>query len=134
VKVRTPSGETVVVRRQWLPWRQKPRDVDPNFAGAIDGGGIDHPAGILVMLLLILLAPVIAFLLVTVGEFLILVALLPLFLAGRLGWVMTWTVLVKRDGQLLGTRKVKGWTESGVLIHDVAAAAERGDDPLSVSP
>jgi len=134
VKVRTPAGETIVVRRQWMPWRQHARDVDPALGANFADGGIDHPAGILVMLLLILLAPVIAFLVVTVGELLLLLALLPLFIAARLGWVMTWTVLVKKDREVLGSRKAKGWTDSGVLIHDLAAAYERGEDPLSVSP
>jgi len=137
VKVQTPTGETVVVRRQWLPWRQKSRDVDPSdldLPGDIVG---DDPSGLvitLVLLVLILLAPFVFVIFFAVAEFLLLVALLPMFVAARLGWAMTWTVMVKRDGTLQGTRKVTGWTESGVLIHDLAAAYERGEDPVGVSP
>ena len=138
MKVHTPTGETVVVRRQWLPWRQQVRDVDPTGADLGSGlDGIDDLGGVVLVLVLILLAILASFIFViffAVAEFVLLLALLPLFIAARLGWAMTWTVLAKRDGHLLGTRKVKGWTESAVLIHDIAAAAERGEDPRSVSP
>ena len=134
MKVHTPGGETVVVRRQWLPWRQHVRS-DAAELGSMDfGGGDDLVSAIVIGLVLAILAPFIAVLLFAVGEFLLLLALLPLFIAARLGWAMTWTVLVTKDGEVLGTRKATGWTDSGVLIHDLAAAYERGEDPLAISP
>jgi hypothetical protein len=138
VKVRTPSGETVVARRLWLPWRQQVRDIDPGGADLSSGlDGIDDLGGlafVLVLILLAILAPFIVVIFFAVAEFVLLLALLPLFIAARLGWAMTWTVLIRQDGKLLATRKVKGWTPSGVFIHEVARAAELGHSPLSISP
>jgi len=128
------DGRAIEVRRRWLPWKPRLRDVDPHFVDLT--GGADDPLGFLVALVLglvatVALAAVLPFA-VLASEFLLVLALLvPLLVLARLFWMLPWIVEATNGDTLLGIDKVRGWRDSSDRIRDIAAAYERGQDPFA---
>lgn len=116
------------VRRRWLPWRRRIREVpDVPF----DGGdlGDDPISAIIGLFLLVLALPALIVLVALLVELLVLVALLPAFVLVRLLLPVPWTIeLWARPAQrrLLGWHlqhevPVRGWRASGTRIAGMAA-------------
>lgn len=128
------DGRTWKVRRRWLPWRRRIRDV-PELP---DGPTGDDPiSAIIGCFTLILAIPAIVVLTVLLAELLILLVLLPVVVLLRLvaGWAgFPWPVEVRsRPSQrrVLGWRfehdePVRGWRASGRRIDELRVRVESG--------
>ena len=132
--VADPAGRAIDVRRRWLPWKPRLRDVDPGFVDLT--GGADDPLGFVVALVLGLVATVVLAALlpfaVLASEFLLVLALLvPILVLARVFWMLPWIVEATNGDTLLGIDKVRGWRDSSDRIRDIAAAYERGQDPFA---
>ena len=122
------------VRRRWLPWRRRVRDV-PDVP--IDGGGLgDDPISAIIGLFLLVLAiPAIIVVLVLLAELLLLLVLLAFFVLIRLVLPVPWTIeLWARPAKrrLLGWHlehevPVRGWGASRTAIRDMAGEIATGD-------
>ena len=138
MKVQDPDGQTWRVRRRWLPWRRKVRDVPdvPDF-GSFPGGD-DPISAILTVILLVVLLPVVVMFAVMLAEVLLLLLILPLWVGVRVLLGGSWPIEVLRGRTFVRTESVKGWTPSGVRMHDIAEAIRLGRpgavDPLGASP
>jgi hypothetical protein len=137
VKVQDPEGQTWRVRRRWLPWRRKVRDVPDVPVDGMFVGGDDPLSAILGVIALVLLVPVIVVGAAMLAEFLLLLLLLPLWLIVRAVTGGAWPVEVWRGKTYVGTDSVKGWTPSRVRMYDIAEAIRLGrldtDFPLGES-
>ena len=112
MKATARDGRTIDVRRRWLPWKPRLRDVERGGdVGGFDLGGDDDLAGVavvLVIFLLLLFFPVVLATALLAGEVLVLLLLLPLFLVARVVPVLPWTVEARHEGALVGVEKVRG--------------------------
>jgi hypothetical protein len=138
VRATARDGRTIDVRRRWLPWKPRLRDVDGGGdAGGFDLGGGDDLAGVavvLVIFLLLLFFPVVLAVALLAGEVLVLLLLLPLFLLARVVPVLPWTVEARHEGTLVGVEKVRGWHASQQRIQEIVTAYERStDDPFALT-
>jgi hypothetical protein len=129
-----PDGKTWSVRRRWLPWRRRIRDV-PDVPDAGFSGGDDPISAIIGLFLLVLAIPAIVVLTLLIAELLLLVALLPVVVLLRLaaGWAgFPWPVEVRsrpRERRVLGwqlehTEGVRGWRGSGRRIGELRGEIE----------
>ncbi|KQV76719.1 hypothetical protein ASC61_17880 [Aeromicrobium sp. Root344] len=138
MKVRDPQGQTWRVRRRWLPWRRKVRDVPDVPVDGLFTGGDDPVSAILFVIGLVILLPVIVMFAAMLAEFLLLLLLLPLWLFVRALLGGSWPIEVLRGRTYVGTESVKGWTPSGVRMHDIAEEIRLGRPgagfPLGASP
>lgn len=128
------DGRTWSVRRRWLPWRRRIRDV-PEMP---DGPTGDDPiSAILGLFMLILAIPAFVVLAVLLAELLILLALLPVVVLLRVvaGWAgFPWPIEVSSRParrRVLGwrlehTESVKGWRAAGRRIDALRASIESG--------
>jgi len=136
VKVLDESGRRWKVRRRWLPWRRRVRDVPdtPDMWGDL---GDDPISAIIGIFLLILAIPAILVVLLLLAELLLLLVLLPVFVLIRLVLPVPWTIELwtrAADRRFLGWHlehevPVRGWTASQARIGEMAgeiAATERG--------
>lgn len=127
VKVRSPDGQVWRVRRRWLPWRQRRRDVD--FVDLSDFAD-DPVTWIALIVVSIVLAPVLivlAAVLIAGLEFLLLLLVLPVAVLARVLFGRRWCVEVRR-GRRLHQEVVGGdWQRSGLLVRDLASQIERGE-------
>jgi len=126
VKVKDPDGQTWRVRRRWLPWRRKVRDVPDVPVDGLLSGGDDPVSATLAIIGLVLLLPVIIMFAVMLAEFLLLLLLLPLWIGVRVLLGGSWPIEVLRGRTVVGTESVKGWTPSAVRMHDLAEAIRLG--------
>ncbi len=130
MKVTDPTGDTWRVRRRWLPWRPRRRDVEGGDPGAFGASSPDELVGLIlvvVILVLLILAPWIlagAFLVV---EVLVVVLLLPLFLLLRVSRLARWPVVVRQGRTLAWEESVRGWEASDHRIREIAEAIARGE-------
>jgi hypothetical protein len=126
VKVVAYDGSTWRVRRRWLPWRRRVRDV-PDAPLDIGTLGDDPISLILMALGLILLIPALVVLIVMVGELLLLLALLPLIVLSRGLFGVPWTIEIRRERRLHSTERVRGWGNAGRRMDQVATALRLGE-------
>jgi hypothetical protein len=135
MKVLDRHGRRWKVRRRWLPWRRRVRDV-PDVP--IDGGLGDDPISMVIGLVLLVLAiPALIVTLVLVAELLLLLVLLPVAVVGRLLLPVPWTIeLWSRPARrrVLGWHlehevPVRGWRASGERMGELAAELTAHRDP-----
>ena len=81
------------VRRRWLPWRRRIRDVPDTGIGNVTLGD-DPISAVIGVFLLILALPVLIVLLALLLELVLLLALLPVFVLLRLALPVPWTIEV----------------------------------------
>lgn len=124
--VQDPAGETWRVRRRWLPWRPRLRE------GAFDLGAQvgDVADGPLVLFLLgLVLIPVVVVLAVFVAEIaLVLLVLLVLTLARSI-FIGRWPIEISRGRVLVHAESVRGWSDSGRRMQELADRIRLGDPP-----
>lgn len=131
VKVRDPQGQTWRVTRRWVPWRRRLKgslDALPDLPGGTSLG--DDPVSLVIgLVLLVLLLPFLLLGLVAGLELLLLLAVFPFALLGRVLLGRHWTVEVRRGFRPFWEQEAGDWQASGVRIHEVADAIRRGDPP-----
>ncbi|HYJ66766.1 MAG TPA: hypothetical protein VEX15_03810 [Nocardioidaceae bacterium] len=125
MKVVAADDSTWRVRRRWLPWRRRVRDVPDS---PIDIGPVgDDPISIVLMVIaLVMFVPAFVVLIVLVGELLLLFVLLPLVVLGRGLFGVPWTIEVRRERRLLYTERIRGWSNASRRMDDVATALRLG--------
>jgi hypothetical protein len=101
------DGRTWKVRRRWLPWRRRVRELPD---APIDGLSADDPISAIISLFLLILAiPALVVLAILLAELVLVVALLPVVVLLRLvaGWAgFPWPIEVSSRP---GRRRVGGW-------------------------
>ena len=103
------DGRTIDVRRRWLPWKPRLRNVEGGDVWLIDGA--DDVVGFVVLLVLSFV-----------------VSVLLAFL------VRPWTVEARHEGTLVGVEKVRGWRASQERIQEIVTTYERSvDDPFELT-
>lgn len=125
MKAVTPTGEKYRVRRKWLPWRRKAKLKDIDWLDIPDLG--DDPISAIIMA--IFLVPLIIILVLLLGEFLLLLLVLPLVMIARSIFGKPWTIEVTEKGQLRAAEQVKGWRASAERIRQLAKLLEAGGTP-----
>jgi hypothetical protein len=126
VLVTDPAGRGWSVGRRILPWR--PLRVRRSLGDAhVDPGdllgGVDHPAGLVMALVLAVAIPVVVVLALVLGELLILLVLVPVGLFGRVILRRPWVIEVRSSdspGRAVHAERVVGWRESGERVQDLA--------------
>lgn len=141
MKATDPTGKTYSVTRRWMPWRRRIKDADFDTGGGGFGdlGGLgDDPISLVLFLIfglfaLVLVLPGLLLLLGAAVEISLLLALLPIAVLARTLFGMPWEVEVRDTNPSRGipwpvvhTEPVRGWTDSGTRIHDIAAEITRG--------
>lgn len=139
MEVTALDGRTVVVRRQWFPWRLRRRNIDLSDGdpfSLMDGGdGLEGIVfGLVLGLVLVLFGGIILTVALFASELILLLLLLaPLFALARLFWVLPWIIEATHDGTVLGLARVRGWRDSSERIRDIAEAYQRGQDPFATT-
>lgn len=134
------DGREWWVGRRWLPWRPRMRDVDagdPNLFRFADGA--DDVAGCLIgiaLAALLLFAPILAILLLAV-EWVLVLALLPLWALAHLAAGSPWRVVARgrtADGRRVRHYgRVRGWRAASALIATVREEIRVYGEPRSLS-
>ncbi|MBG6098394.1 hypothetical protein [Nocardioides luteus] len=137
MKICTPEGAVYRVTRRWVPWQRKSRKLEAegsaDFSG-FDGG--DDPISFLLALtaafvLIPLLAGIVFVFLVTGIELMLLIAILPFAITGRVVFGRHWTVEVRRGFTPIHEERTGSWTTSGVRIRELAREIESGNVPAN---
>jgi len=117
VKIVTPAGETYRVHRRVLPWRRRIREKpDWDLASSFDVPDVDHLGvlgAILLVIGIIIALPIIVLAFLVVGELLLLLLLLPLFVLARVAFRKPWIVEVTRKRKVVHAEAVVGWGAAG---------------------
>lgn len=132
MKIQTPTGETFRIHRRWLPWRRragKAMDWLPGDAASLDSFGDDPISLVIGAILLIPLLVILAFF---IGEFLLLLLLLPFFVLARSVFGTPWIIEVTHQRQVVHTEEARGWGASHEQIDRLAAAISEGELPAGV--
>ena len=135
MKVRTPGGQVYRVTRRWVPWQRKSRRLSlDGFELPISAPSGDDPiSAILMVLWLIIALPIIvvvvAVMLLTGIELLLLLAVLPFAVGARVVFGRHWAVEVRRGFTPIHEEPAGSWTASGVRIKELAREIESGSVP-----
>ncbi|HET7689213.1 MAG TPA: hypothetical protein VFK41_02460 [Nocardioidaceae bacterium] len=121
MKVTTPDGRRINVRRRWLPWRRKLRQLEDTPDLGVTA--VDDVLAVVAAIVFLLFLAVLV-------EALVVLLLAPLLLLARVVLGLPWTVEVLEGSTVLGTERVRGWSDATVRIHELADSYERGDDPF----
>ena len=117
MKIVTPAGETYRVHRRVLPWRRRIREKpDWDLASSFDVPDVDHLGvlgAILLVIGIIIALPIIVLAFLVVGELLLLLLLLPLFVLARVAFRKPWIVEVTRKRKVVHAEAVVGWGAAG---------------------
>ena len=117
MKIVTPAGETYRVHRRVLPWRRRIREKpDWDLASSFDVPDVDHlgvVGAILLVIGIIIALPIIVLAFLVVGELLLLLLLLPLFVLARVAFRKPWIVEVTRKRKVVHAEAVVGWGAAG---------------------
>jgi hypothetical protein len=130
------DGRSVEVRRRWLPWRLRKRDLgvrgDPEMVGIPDADSLEGFAfGLVMALVWLLVGGIVLSITVLFGEaLLLLLLLLPILAAGRMFWLLPWVIEASQGDVVLGLAKVRGWRDSEERIREIATAYQHGRDPF----
>ena len=123
MRVLTDDGRELRIGRRWLPWRPRARDFDGTgdfFGGLGSDDLVGFALSIVLAVVLALLAPLLLVVLVLSGEWLVVLALIPLAALLRVLLDRPWVVEVRERGVLLHLEKVRGWRASGERIRELA--------------
>jgi hypothetical protein len=131
MKVQTPKGEKYRIRRRWLPWRRRVTKVldwvpTPGVVGSLD----DDPVSFIIGA--IFLIPLLVVLAFFVGEFLLLLLLLPFIVLARSIFGTPWVIEVTHQREVVHAEEVQGWGASQQRIDDLVTAMREGDLPPGV--
>lgn len=135
--VLTPDGMAVKVERRWMPWRLRKRDWGNPFGnpfGLIEAADdlAGSALGLVLGIVLFVFGGVILSVTLLAGEGLLLLLLLvPLFLAARMFWVLPWIIEASNGITVLGQIKVRGWRDSEERLREIATTYEQGSDPFA---
>ena len=138
VKVLDAAGRTVTVRRRWAPW---PRRVRGSTVRRVTPGDSplelidvdDDPISLVLTAVgVILLVPAAVVVLIGALEGLVLLLLVPIYVAIRVALPVPWTIEVARERRLIGTERVRGWRAS--RTHMLRLAAEHSAPPTGFEP
>ncbi len=134
MQVAALDARIIDVRRRWIPWRPKLRQIDSSGAFDILGAADDPISFVALFVIAIVLAlfgGIILAVALMASEFLLLLALLlPLLAAARVFWILPWVIEARYAETVLGTVGVRGWRDSQEKIREVAGAYQRGEDPF----
>ncbi len=125
MKVLDPQGVEWVVRRRWLPWRRRVRDLPD--VDVPDVGGDDLISALLLLVVAVVLVPLVILAVLLVAEVLLLLLLLPFVLLVQVLWRGGWPLLVERAGHVEHAENVRGWSLSGRRLTELAEQVRRGD-------
>ncbi len=125
MRVRDLQGRRWSVRRRWLPWRRRLRDVGgPDVP---DVGGVDDPiSAVLVVVLLVIALPFVVALVVLLAEVLLLLLLLPLFVLLRVVLRRPWVIEVIDPSGSYTAEPMVGWRASRRRIDELADEVRSG--------
>ncbi|MER7557071.1 hypothetical protein ABTZ46_09025 [Nocardioides sp. NPDC126508] len=118
-----------------VPWQRKSRRLRlDGFDAPVDPPSGDDPiSAILLVLWLVITLPVILVVVVVVLltgiELVLLLAILPFAIGGRVVFGRHWTVEVRRGFTPIHEERVGSWSASGVRIQELAREIESGDVP-----
>ncbi|MET8521488.1 hypothetical protein [Nocardioides sp. NPDC004968] len=135
MKVRTPGGQVYRITRRWVPWQRKSRRLSLDGLEVPLGApsGDDPISAILMVLWLIIALPilvvVVAVMLLTGIELLLLLAILPFAVGARVVFGRHWTVEVRRSFHPIYEERAGDWRASGVRITELAREIEAGNVP-----
>lgn len=134
MKVTDPAGEVWAVKRRWLPWRLRRRDVRDALNGDLSGMsgdvGDDLIIGLAIfvgLVLIVVFVPVVLVVAILVAELLLLLLLLPAFVVLRAGYVARWPIEVWRGDDLVHADAVRGWSASHGRMLAIADELRRGE-------
>lgn len=134
VKVEDPSGQVWRVSRRWVPWRRgRWQDVGPGDPSGLGLALPDDPAGLVLVIVVVLIAVLGPFLLVPIflaAELLLLLLLVPFAVVGRVVLGRRWCVELRRGWSPWAEHPAGDWRASTVRIHEMADAVRRGQLPL----
>ena len=140
MKVRTPGGQVYRITRRWVPWQRKSRRLSLDALeiplGAPSG---DDPISMILMVLWLVIAlpilfVVVAVMLVTGIELLLLLAILPFAIGARIVFGRHWTVEVRRSFHPIHEERAGDWRASGVRIRELAKQIKAGRVPARTLP
>ena len=140
MKVRAPSGQVYRITRRWVPWQRKSRRLSLDALeiplGAPSG---DDPISMILMVLWLVIAlpilvVVVAVMLLTGIELLLLLAILPFAVGARVVFGRHWTVEVRRSFHPIYEERAGDWRASGVRIRELAKQIKAGRVPARTLP
>lgn len=124
MKIATTSGPAYRVHRRVLPWRRRIREKpDWDLLDGLDVPDVDHLGvlgAILLVIGIIIALPIIVLALLVMGEVLLLLLLLPLFVLARVAFKRPWIVEVTRKGKVVRAEAVVGWGAAGQRAQAIA--------------
>jgi len=129
VKVTDPAGDTWRVRRRWLPWRRRVKDVD---LAPVDG--VPDLDGVALVILAALLLPLVVFFALVVAEIFLLLMLVPVVALVRAVVLRRWPIAVRREKSHVWDESVRGWRGSRDRMRAIADAVARGEVALVKPP
>lgn len=128
MKVKDQHGQTWRVTRRWVPWRRRLKgswDLAPDLPmGSL---GDDPISAIVGIVFLIILLPFLVLVLIAGLELLVILAVLPFAVLGRMAFGKHWHVEVRRGFTPVYELEAGGWRASGERIQALAGAIQRGD-------
>ena len=130
MKVTSPDQVTWRVTRRWVPWRRRIRDTTDRLPDLPEGGVGDDPVSMVVgLLLLVVMLPFLLLMLAAAVELVLILAVMPVAILGRVALGRRWTVEVRRGWALYADERVGDWRTAGERIREIAQDIELGRLP-----
>ncbi len=119
-EVQDATGATWNVKRRWLPWKPRPRDVSDFATGEdIDAFGDDPISLVIGLIFAIAILPILIVIGVFLAEILLLLLVIPVAMLLRIAFIRSWPIEVWQGKRLMEQESVKGWRASSERIHDL---------------
>jgi hypothetical protein len=125
VKVTDPDGNTWRVSRRWVPWRRRLKGV-LDSAPDLPSLGDDPVSGVIGIVLLVVMIPFLLLFLVAGLELLLLLAVLPFAVLGRMAIGRHWHVEVRRGFSFVFEVDAGSWRASSARIEQLAGDLQQG--------
>lgn len=112
------TGVTWKVKRRWLPWRLRRRDLSDagDFATGVDAD--DDVIGLTLIVIFVLL-PIVGVVIILFFELALLLLLIPFLILIRILLRRPWPIEVWKGKRLMEQESVKGWAASSERVHDL---------------